>query len=80
MVKSKENESKNEKFIRLGEKRTSLVLKGLDVLENLVSSQYESTKSERDEIINAIEKKLEKLKIAFSTEKKEKERAFVFSN
>jgi len=75
-----ENESKNEKFLRLAEKRTSNVLKSLDVLENLISPQYESTKTERDEVIQAITAKVEKLKLIYSQENKEKERAFVFSN
>lgn len=48
-------ETKREKFVRLAENRTQGVLKGIELLENLVNANaYEYTKRDLDKIVSAI--------------------------
>ena len=73
-------ESKQEKFIRLSQKRVSVILKGLDILENLSTTQYESTPEMQYLMFEAIGNKLEKVKMAFQrTVQTGKERTFKYS-
>ena len=62
------DETKNEKFRRLAEKRASNVLKALEVLSNLSNkSQYEWTDVEIDQITDTIKTKLQSVKSSFVT-------------
>lgn len=48
-------ESKRDKFVRLAENRTQGVLKGIDLLGNLVNpSAYDYTKKDLEKIVKAI--------------------------
>lgn len=61
-------ETKSEKFRRLAEKRTSNVLKALEVLSNLSNkSQYEWSDIQIDQLTDKIKTKLSDMKSSFVT-------------
>ena len=76
------DETKSEKFRRLAERRTSNVLKALEVLSNLSNkSQYEWSDTEIDQIADSIKTKLTDMKSSFVTRgfKITKDKGFEFT-
>lgn len=70
-----ENETKAEKFIRLGNKRLNKSLKAIEQIKNLSSNAYESKPEQVDYIINKLTKAVEDIKNAFiATPKQEAEK------
>ena len=62
------SESKREKFVRLAENRTQGVLKGIELLGNLVnSSAYEYSKKDLDKIVKAIKEATEELETKYQS-------------
>lgn len=62
------NESKRERFKRLATKRTNKVLKSLEVLGNCANrSGYDYSEEDIKKIFNAIEGKVEKTKLKFTS-------------
>lgn len=61
------SETKRDRFKRLASNRTNAVLEKLDVLGNCANrSNYEYTEEEVKQMILAIERKLNEVKVAFS--------------
>lgn len=61
------SETKRDRFKRLASNRTNAVLEKLDVLGNCANrSNYEYTQEEVKQMMLAIERKLNEVKIAFS--------------
>ena len=61
-------ETKREKFVRLAENRTQGVLKGIELLGNLVnSSAYEYSKKDLDKIVKAIKEATEELETKYQS-------------
>lgn len=74
-------ETKNEKFMRLAESRTNVVIQKLRLIGNLSNRRnYEYTKKEVDELFNVIESEVKKTKKLFELEMEKKESSFKFSN
>ena len=70
-------ESKREKFVRLAENRTQGVLKGIELLGNLVNSNaYEYTKKDLDKIISAIKEATNELDSIYSKAGVKEQRKF----
>ena len=59
-------ETKHDRFKRLAENRTKKVLHQIELLENLISENYESDVKERNKIVTAIEEQVNKLKTVYS--------------
>lgn len=60
-------ETKREKFVRLAENRTQGVLKGIELLGNLVNSNaYEFTKKDLDKIVSAIRQEVDELENTYN--------------
>ncbi|EOB3523578.1 hypothetical protein ACIJEF_001591 [Enterococcus faecalis] len=74
-------ESKEEKFIRLAESRTTNVIQKIQLLGNLSNRRnYEYSNKEVNEIFNAIETEIKRAKKLFELELNKKESLFKFSN
>ena len=72
----KKDESKGDRFRRLAEKRTNVVLKKLKVLGNCSNRQlYSYTTEEVEKIFSTIEKKFKNVKAKFN--RPESEQKFV---
>ncbi|MGN0837868.1 MAG: hypothetical protein ACI4NN_02115 [Pyramidobacter sp.] len=77
-MKSKPEESKREKFVRLAEARTNKIIDTLQLLGNCSNtSAYEYTQKDIDQIFQAIETEVREAKKKFS--KIETEKAPKFS-
>jgi hypothetical protein len=75
---AKVNETKAEKFSRLGKYRTTNALVRIAQLETLGGSGYESTPQQRAAILAALRKGVDKVEAAFSTVKGDSKPAFDF--
>jgi hypothetical protein len=74
------NESKAEKFVRLGEYRVNKVIEAIGRLENLSSrSSYEYEPEQVDAMFSIMEKRLMEVKGRFAP-KQAKESTFSFDN
>lgn len=74
------NESKAEKFVRLGEYRTNKVIEAIGRLENLSNrSTYEYEQEQVDAMFSIMEKRLMEVKGKFAP-KQSKENTFSFEN
>lgn len=73
----KKQETKAEKFQRLGTARVNKIITELDKLGNLSSSNYEYTQEQVDKMYNTIQSALNDSKEAFEKKQKKKEK-FVF--
>lgn len=70
-------ESKREKFVRLAENRTQGVLKGIELLGNLVNSNaYEYSKKDLDKIVMAIKEATEELETIYEQASTKKQKKF----
>lgn len=66
---SKHKQMKREKFIRLAEKRTTAVLKQIELVENLLNkNNYDYKDEEVIQIIDAIDNRLKQLKKTFKSQ------------
>ena len=73
-----ENESKADKFVRLGEYRVNKVIDAIGRLENLSNrANYEYTQEQVEAMFAIMEKRLQEVKGRFAP-KKEKEDSFSF--
>lgn len=64
--KTKDNETKREKFVRLAEKRTDNALKNIDLLGNLANrSNYDYNSEDALKIIKALKSAISNLEIKF---------------
>lgn len=73
-----ENESKADKFVRLGEYRVNKVIDVIGRLENLSNrTNYEYTQEQVEAMFSIMEKRLQEVKSRFAP-KKEKEGTFSF--
>ncbi len=73
-----DNESKANKFVRLGEYRVNKVIDAIGRIENLSNrTNYEYTQEQAEAMFSIMEKRLQEVKGRFAP-KKEKEDAFSF--
>lgn len=76
--KVQDNESKADKFVRLGEYRVNKVIDAIERLENLYNrTNYEYTQEQGNAMFSIMEKRLQEDNGRFAT-KKEKEDVFSF--
>ena len=76
--KEQENESKAEKFVRLGEYRVNKVIEAIGRLENLSNrSSYEYTEEQVEAMFSMMEKRLAEVKGRFAP-KQTKDNTFSF--
>jgi len=66
-----EGESKSDKFKRLAAQRVTNALKKIELIGNLASPGYESTREEVDKIFAALQQTLDSTKSRFSKSTKE---------
>ena len=66
-----EGESKSDKFKRLAAQRVTNALKKIELIGNLASPGYESTREEVDKIFAALQQTLDSTKSRFSKATKE---------
>jgi len=67
---AKENETKSEKFIRIGEYRMNKAVDAIDRLENLANrSSYEYTQEQVDAMFQALEGRVAEVKTRFTPKK-----------
>ncbi|HEY0090648.1 MAG TPA: hypothetical protein VGB37_17485 [Candidatus Lokiarchaeia archaeon] len=66
MKNAQENESKGQKFKRLATQRLGKILKYMNLLGNLSSSQYEKTEAQISNIFDKIAQKLNETHAKFS--------------
>ncbi len=62
---TKTEETKNEKFRRLGKFHSRIILKRIDRMKNLAGSVYESNEAERKYFIDLLDNKLEELRALY---------------
>lgn len=68
--KTKENETKREKFVRLAESRVDNALRNISLIGNLSNkSNYEYTQADVDKILKALKNAVSSLEKSFSTSK-----------
>ena len=68
--KTKENETKREKFVRLAESRVDNALRNINLIGNLSNkSNYEYTQADVDKILKALKNAISSLEKSFSTSK-----------
>lgn len=76
----KKNESKADKFIRLGEYRINKTIKAIEQLENLSNkSAYEYTPEQVENMFSVIEAKIAEVKAKFMVTKQKESTAFSFN-
>lgn len=68
--RTKENETKRDKFVRLAESRVDNALRNINLIGNLSNkSNYEYTQADVDKIIKALKNAVSDLEKTFSTSK-----------
>jgi hypothetical protein len=68
--KTKENETKREKFVRLAESRVENALRNINLIGNLANkSNYEYTQDDVDKILKALRSAVSNLEKTFSSSK-----------
>lgn len=73
-----ENESKNEKFIRIASPRVNAIIDKLDILSNCSSSNYEYTKEQVENMFQAIRDALDACYAQFQPKAKSEKEKFTF--
>ena len=63
-----ENESKNEKFIRIASPRVNSVIDKLDILSNCASANYEYTEDDVEHMFTEIQKALKDARNSYNNE------------
>lgn len=76
---AKENETKAEKFIRIGEYRMNKAVDAIGRLENLANrSSYEYTREQVDAMFQALEGRVAEVKARFTPKKEAESKTFSF--
>ena len=76
---AKENETKAEKFIRIGEYRMNKAVDAIGRLENLANrSSYEYTQEQVDAMFQALEGRVAEVKSRFASKKAQEGKSFSF--
>lgn len=73
-----ENESKNEKFIRIASPRVNAVIDKLDILSNCTSSNYEYTDEQVENMFQAIRDAVDNCYAQFRPKVKSEKEKFTF--
>ena len=78
---AKENETKAEKFIRIGEYRMNKAIDAIGRIENLANrSAYEYTPEQVEAMFSVVESKVAEVKAKFTVTKNKENAAFSFGN
>lgn len=77
-VRIPENESKNEKFIRIASPRVNSVIDKLDILSNCASSNYEYTEEQVENMFMAIRYAVDSCYAQFRPKVKTEKEKFTF--
>ena len=78
---AKENETKAEKFIRIGEYRMNKAIDAIGRIENLANrSAYEYTPEQVEAMFSVLESKVAEVKAKFTVTKNKENAAFSFGN
>lgn len=75
---SDENETKAEKFIRIGQVRVTKAIESVSRLENLSGSSYEYTEEQVEKMFGAIQQALDDAKAKFNKKKEKEKKSFTF--
>ena len=79
--KIQDNESKADKFVRLGEYRVNKVIDAIGRLENLSNrTNYEYTQEQVEAMFSVLESKVAEVKAKFTVTKNKENAAFSFGN
>ena len=79
--KVQDNESKADKFVRLGEYRVNKVIDAIGRLENLSNrTNYEYTQEQVEAMFSVLESKVAEVKAKFTVTKNKENAAFSFGN
>lgn len=78
IVNIPENETKNEKFVRIASPRVNAVIDKLDILSNCASSNYEYTEEQVENMFQAIRDAVDKCYAQFQPKAKSEKEKFTF--
>ena len=73
-----ENETKNEKFVRIASPRVNAVIDKLDILSNCASSNYEYTEEQVENMFQAIRDAVDNCYTQFQPKMKSEKEKFTF--
>ena len=73
-----ENETKNEKFVRIASPRVNAVIDKLDILSNCASSNYEHTEEQVESMFQAIRDAVDNCYSQFQPKVKSEKEKFTF--
>ena len=73
-----ENETKNEKFVRIASPRVNAVIDKLDILSNCASSNYEYTEEQVEAMFQAIRDAVDNCYAQFQPKVKSEKEKFTF--
>ena len=73
-----ENETKNEKFVRIANPRVNAVIDKLDILSNCASSNYEYTEEQVENMFQAIRVAVDSCYAQFQPKVKSEKEKFTF--
>lgn len=73
-----ENETKNEKFVRIASPRVNAVIDKLDILSNCASSNYEYTEEQVENMFQAIRDAVDACYTQFQPKVKSEKEKFTF--
>lgn len=73
-----ENETKNEKFVRIASPRVNAVIDKLDILSNCASSNYEYTEEHVENMFQAIRDAVDNCYAQFQPKVKSEKEKFTF--
>lgn len=73
-----ENETKNEKFVRIASPRVNAVIDKLDILSNCASSNYEYTDEQVENMFQAIRDAVDNCYAQFQPKVKSEKEKFTF--
>ena len=73
-----ENETKNEKFVRIASPRVNAVIDKLDILSNCASSNYEYTEEQDENMFQAIRDAVDACYAQFQPKVKSEKEKFTF--
>lgn len=73
-----ENETKNEKFVRIASPRVNAVIDKLDILSNCASSNYEYTEEQVENMFQAIRDAIDDCYAQFQPKVKSEKEKFTF--
>lgn len=77
-VEIPENETKNEKFVRIATPRVQAIISKIEILSNCASSNYEYTEEQVEAMFGAIMTSLTECKKSFQPKEKTEKEKFQF--